>query len=196
MMSAEVAPDRVAAGATVRDGLLVEQAARGNAEAFDALLAPRLDRLFRMAVAITRSEADAHDAVQEACLLAWRQLPRLRELARFDAWLAQILVNACRGLLRRRRRVSGREVEIDMTEAVHLADSAPSGTERLGEAEVIQHAFARLDPTARSLLVLHYVDGRPLGEIAAALGAPLGTIKWRLWRARRALDRALEKERR
>lgn len=195
-MSAEGAPDRLATGAIGRDALLIEQASRGDAEAFDAVLVPRLDRLFRMAVAITRSEADAYDAVQEACLLAWRQLPRLRDHARFDAWHAQILVNACRGLLRQRRRVSGREVEIDMSEVAHRADTAPSGAERLGDVEIIQQAFSRLDPTARSLLVLHYVDGRPLSEIAGVLRAPLGTVKWRLWRARRALDRALQEERR
>lgn len=195
MMSAEVAPDRIA-GATSRDGVLIEQAARGDADAFDAVLAPRLDRLFRMAVAITRNEADAYDAVQEACLLAWRELPRLRDTSRFDAWQTQILVNACRGLLRRRRRVSGREVEIDLGDTMDRRYSVASGAERLGDVEVIQRAFGRLDPTARSLLVLHYVEGRPLGEIASVLRIPVGTVKWRLWRARRALDKALEEERR
>lgn len=194
--------DRTGASATARDtdARLLERAAEGDVDAFDVLLRPRLDRLFRMAVAITRSEADARDAVQEASVHAWRELPRLRDRERFDAWLAQILVNACRSLLRRRRRTSVREIDVD-----GLADpSAGNGgayagrgeVEDVPEVDLIRRAFERLDPTVRSLLVLHYVEERPLAEIGRILGSPVGTIKWRLSNARRALDRALEVERR
>jgi RNA polymerase sigma-70 factor (ECF subfamily) len=179
------------------DEALLERAARGEPEAFDALIRPRLDRLFRMAMAITRSDADARDAVQEACVLAWRELPRLRDRRRFDAWLSQILVNACRGLLRRQRRVRVREVDVDDTSAAPPAAYATaSGADQLAEAEMIRRAFVRLDAETRSLLVLHYVEERPLAEIGRVLGDPVGTIKWRLSKARRALDRALEVERR
>ena len=175
---------------------LLERAARGEPEAFDAVIRPRLDRLFRMAMAITRSDADARDAVQEACVLAWRELPRLRDRGRFDAWLSQILVNACRGLLRRQRRVRVREVDVDDGTSAPAAYATVSGADQLAEAELIRRAFDRLDPDTRSLLVLHYVEERPLAEIGRVLGAPVGTIKWRLSNARRALDRALEVERR
>ena len=176
---------------------LLDRAARGEPEAFDTLIRPRLDRLFRMAMAITRSDADARDAVQEACVLAWRELPRLRDRARFDAWLSQILVNACRGLLRRQRRVRVRELDVDETGGGEPAAYATaSGPDQLAEAELIRRAFDRLDADTRSLLVLHYVEERPLAEIGRVLGAPVGTIKWRLSNARRALDRALEVERR
>ena len=80
-----------------RDGELIELAASGDRDAFDALIRPRLDRLYRMAFAVTRAEADARDATQDACVLAWRELPRLRDRDRFDAWLSQIVVNAARG---------------------------------------------------------------------------------------------------
>jgi RNA polymerase sigma-70 factor (ECF subfamily) len=175
---------------------LLERAARGEPEAFDAVIRPRLDRLFRMAMAITRSDADARDAVQEACVLAWRELPRLRDRRRFDAWLSQILVNACRGLLRRQRRVRVREVDVEDGASAPAAYATVSGADQLAEAELIRRAFDRLDPDTRSLLVLHYVEERPLAEIGRLLGAPVGTVKWRLSNARRALDRALEVERR
>jgi RNA polymerase sigma-70 factor, ECF subfamily len=179
------------------DQTLVGRAASGDTDAFDSLIRPRLDRLFRMAFAILRSEADARDAVQEACVLGWRELPSLRDRARFDSWLAQILVNSCRALLRRQRRVRVREMEVDeAAEASGRGGFATGPGETLGEVEAIRRAFERLKPEVRSLLVLHYVEERPLAEIGRILGAPVGTIKWRLSNARAALDRALEVERR
>lgn len=179
------------------DGLLL-RAARGDAEAFDALIRPRLDRLFRIALAITREETDARDAVQEACISAWRELPRLRDPDRFDSWLSQILVNACRILLRRRKRVRIREIAVDR--GFHDAEAAAFSTgghgEKVAEVDAIRRAFERLDPAVRALLAMHYMEERPLAEIARVLGAPVGTIKWRLSNARRELDRALKVERR
>lgn len=188
------------------DPRLLERAAHGDLAAFDEILRPRLARMYRMAVAITRSEADARDAVQEASIHAWRELARLRSPDRFDAWLDQILVNACRSLLRRTRRVSVREIDLDAPGDAGDGGGADrgGGIPGLGsstdpdatEVDLIRRAFDRLAPDVRSLLVLHYVEERPLAEIARVLGSPVGTIKWRLSQARRALDRALEAERR
>jgi RNA polymerase sigma-70 factor, ECF subfamily len=133
--------------------------------------------------------------VQDACILAWRELPRLRNRDRFDPWLAQILVNACRGVLRRHRRVRVREIEVDGIEA-HPDAFATGGEEAVGEVEAIRVAFDHLDADARSLIVMHYVEERPLAEIGRILKAPVGTVKWRLSNARKALDRALQEERR
>jgi RNA polymerase sigma factor (sigma-70 family) len=68
--------------------------------------------------------------------------------------------------------------------------------EQIAEVEAIRRAFDRLDPDVRALLVLHYQEEQPLADIARTLGAPVGTIKWRLSNARKALDRALKVERR
>ena len=184
-----------------RDGELLELAVTGDRDAFDALLRPRLDRLFRMAFAITRSEADARDATQDACVLAWRELPRLRDHDKFDAWLSQIVVNAARGVVRKTGRTRVREISVDMSgddagplTATYAGVAAESDT--FADSDAIQRAFRRLDGSTRALLVLHYVEGSPLADIARVHGAPVGTIKWRLSNARRALERALEAERR
>jgi len=186
------------ASAVVHDDGLLSLAAAGDADAFDALLRPRLDRLFRLAVAITRSEADARDATQDACVLAWRELPRLRDRGRFDPWLSQIVVNSCRMLLRRNRRGTIREISMDdpLRPVTHEEPSDAAEVDQFGETEAIQAAFERLDPAVRALLVLHYVEGRPLADIAKVIGSPVGTIKWRLSNARAALEKALKVERR
>src|SRR5688500_20148260 len=82
----------------------------GDAAAFDALVATRLDRCYRLAWSILSNDADAADATQDALVSAWRQLPRLREPASFDGWLNRIVANAA--LMARRRRVRLREVSV------------------------------------------------------------------------------------
>lgn len=177
------------------DVTFVRLAQAGDAAAFDRLAAARIDRAYRLAVAILRSEADARDAVQEAFVAAWRRLPDLREPASFDAWLDRIVVNACRMALRHRRTVRLRE--IDVADIEDPAGGAQPRRDPAGDvvgADVVHRAFARLDPDRRAILVLHHVEERPIIEIAGILGIPSGTVKWRLHAARAALERALEEE--
>jgi RNA polymerase sigma-70 factor, ECF subfamily len=181
-----------------REIALVIRAADGDAAAFDELIGPRLPRLVRTARAIVRDEALARDVVQDTCVQAWRELASVRDPARFDAWLTQVLVNGCRSALRRVSRRSVREIPMD--DPITGEPRGGHATEgllgdRVVEAEALRRAFLRLDGDQRSLLVLHYVEDRPVGEIAKVLGMPSGTVKWRLSRARAALERAMEAER-
>ncbi|HLO36644.1 MAG TPA: sigma factor, partial [Candidatus Deferrimicrobium sp.] len=95
---------------TASDEVLVRRAGSGDVAAFDALLASRLDRCYRLAWSILANEADAADATQDAFVAAWRQLPRLHDPAAFDAWLNRIVANAAR--MARRHRVRLREIEM------------------------------------------------------------------------------------
>jgi RNA polymerase sigma-70 factor (ECF subfamily) len=176
--------DRTAA----TDDALIVAARGGDTAAFGALVAPRLARSVRMAQAILASEADALDAVQETFLAAWVSLPDLRDPARFDAWLNQVLANRCRDALRRRRRV--REITIEDTE---IARPDPSGASL--ERAAILAAFDRLSVPDRQILVLHHLEELPVEAVADRLGIPAGTVKSRLYAARRALERALETQR-
>jgi RNA polymerase sigma factor (sigma-70 family) len=168
----------------------VESALDGDLQAFDRLVLVHLPRTYRIALAILGSEADAGDAVQEAWLAAWRQLRTLRDPARFDAWLDQILVNACRMSLRRRGRVR----EIRMPEGFD-AEAPQAALSQVAERDALDRAFGRLTVEQRTILVLHHLERRPLSAIAAALVIPVGTAKSRLHAARAALERVLETER-
>lgn len=183
---------RVEALVSAPDGALIERASHGDAAAFEALIETRLDRLFRTAWSIVGNEADARDATQDACLSAWRELPRLRESDRFDAWLSRVLVNACRAKLRRRVRV--REVQMQPDHDRPGPNSDDPGL--LGEMDAISRAFDRLSADARAILVLHHLRHEPVTAIAASMGIPAGTVKSRLHSARADLQRALERERR
>ncbi len=183
------------------DAALISRAGRGDVAAFDLLLAPRLDRCYRLAWAILENDADAADATQDACIAAWRQLPRLRDAGAFDGWLNRIVANAAR--MARRHRIRLREVQVkpaahdvDQQEAAAPApdDAGSAAFEGVVQRDAILRAFDRLRPDERSILALHHLDERPVSEIARTLGIPTGTAKWRLHAARRSLERALEAE--
>jgi RNA polymerase sigma-70 factor (ECF subfamily) len=172
-------------------GRVVRAAMAGDVGAFETLLAARLERTHRIAQAVLGSALDAGDATQEAWLSAWRQLPRLRDPERFDAWLDHIVVNACRMQARGRRRLR----EVSLPDDFDPQMGGP-GPEQLAERHLLEAAFGRLDIDQRTILVLHDLEQRPLADIAEVLHIPVGTAKSRLHVARAALERALEGERR
>lgn len=180
--------EQVANGARLADADLIERARAGDTDAFGALVAARLERTLRMARAILGSEPDALDAVQEAFLAAWVHLSTLRDPSRFDAWLNQTLANRCRDVLRRRGRV--REIAID---DLHLSRPDPASAS-IDRAALLA-AFDRLSVPSRQLLVFRHLEDLTNEEIGVRLGIPPGTVKSRLFAARRALERALETQR-
>jgi RNA polymerase sigma-70 factor (ECF subfamily) len=170
---------------------LVEGARHGDRAAFDALVRRKVDVVYRTSLAILGREADAEDATQETFLAVWRNLPTLRDPDRFDAWLGRITVNACRLTLRRRRNIH----EIPTEDVAALTERGAQSAGRLGDAtaetDAFDRAFGRLAVEDRALLLFHHRDELALAEIADRLGIPLGTVKSRLHRARRALERAM-----
>ena len=172
-----------------RDDDLVARASAGDVDAFEVLVAARLNRAVRTASAILGNEADAHDVVQEAFVATWRHLPKLRDRARFDPWLNKMIVNRCRDALRRRRR--SREVDLDDALALQSEDA----TGAAADLAALNSAFDRLSVAQRQLLVMHHLHRVPVADLARELGIPEGTAKWRLHAARAALTRALEADR-
>lgn len=177
---------------------LILRARAGDAEAFESLVATRVDRCYRLAWTILGNAEDAADATQEGFVAAWRELPRLRDLSAFDGWLNRIVANAAR--MSRRHRVRLREVSVEEQDEVNEGNLGGGAGERRAESDqivsndAIARAFDRLRPAERLILVLHHVEERPVAEIARSLGIPVGTAKWRLHAARAALERALEAE--
>jgi RNA polymerase sigma-70 factor (ECF subfamily) len=163
---------------TVDQQGLVERAKRGDHDAFVALIDLSLARLDAAAWLILRDAELARDAVQDAMVRAWRDLPRLRDPDRFGPWLHRLTVNACLDQVRRRRR---RVIEVELTPLDHPAVADSSAM--LADRDLLDHALARLDPEQRAVVVLRFFLGLSLPETAAALGIPIGTVKSRLHRS-------------
>lgn len=160
----------------------VERASRGDHDAFAILVDLALPRLDAAARLILRDQDLAHDAVQDALIRAWHDLPGLRDPDRFDAWVHRLTVNACLDMLRRRRR---RPIEVEVLPFDSPVVSDLSGG--LADRELLDNALRHLDPGHRAVVALHYLLGMPLPEVARSLGIPLGTAKSRLHYALEAM---------
>lgn len=165
---------------------LVERARRGDDVAFSELVDADGDRCFAIAYRILRDVEAAQDAVQQAFLLAWRELPRLRQIERYDVWLHRLLVNACYEESRRKRRWNSRVRVLPVD-----GPAAPDPTVSVDDRDLLDRAFARLTPQHRAVFVLHHYAGLPVASIAEIVGVPVGTVKSRLHHATRSLRGAI-----
>jgi RNA polymerase sigma-70 factor (ECF subfamily) len=165
---------------------LVEAARRGDHDAFEALVIAAGDRLYSMARLVLRDADRAEEAVQDALLRAWRQLPSLRDPERFDAWVYRLLVHACADVGRRNQRWSA---EVRMIQAEPATED---GTASLATRDQLERGFRRLRPEQRAVVVLHHYLGLAVPEVAEVLGIPVGTAKSRIHYAMEVLRAALE----
>ena len=144
------------------------------------------DRLYAIARLILRDVDRAQDAVQEALVRAWRELPGLRDPDRFGAWLHRLIVNACADQGRHQRRWSAQ------VRVIGSEPQAEDGTRLSADRDQLERGFRRLKPDQRAVVVLHFYLGLPMPEVAETMGIPLGTAKSRLHYAIEALRAALE----
>jgi RNA polymerase sigma-70 factor (ECF subfamily) len=166
---------------------LVEQAQRGDAEAFDSLARMVGDRCLAIAVRILRETDLAEDAVQAALITAWTDLRTLRDPSRFEPWLHRILTNACYAeAKRRKRRFEG--IKILPAAEAHGADEYLAVDDR----DLLERAFRRLTVQQRAILIFHHYLGLSISEVADRIDIPVGTAKSRLHHATRALRASVD----
>lgn len=170
---------------------LVEQAQRGDREAFAILARAHGDRLMAIAQRILRDVGRAEDAVQQTLVIAWRELPALRDPDHFDRWLQRLLVNASYAE-HRRSKAWAANVRV-------LPLEGPAGPDKglaFEHRDRLERGFRRLPPDQRAMLVLTHYLGLTPTEIAGRLGIPVGTANSRLHYAHRAMRAAIEADER
>jgi RNA polymerase sigma-70 factor (ECF subfamily) len=173
---------------------LIERDQLGDAEAFARLVSSHLDSSWRFVRAIGGSRVDPDDVVEEAFVMVWRDLPRLRDADAFDAWLRAVLVHATRHAIR----------ASDGVHLIRIADDASSDTidrsariradalvdphlepgASLARRDSLARAFGRLSIDQRTILVLHYLEGDGLERISEVIRRPMGTRDRRLGECR------------
>jgi RNA polymerase sigma-70 factor (ECF subfamily) len=180
-MTASEAPDEV----------LVLGAILGNLEAFEQLVLRYRPAVVRLARTIVGGD-DAEDVAQDALLLAFKALPGIEEPRRFAAWLSAITRHRALRFSKSedkhvRKRVALDEALIEKIDA--LAKPAPATTE--DNQEMIT-ALESLSADYAMPLRLHFLDEMPLKRIAAFMGVPLSTVKWRIHHGKKLLRAQLE----
>jgi RNA polymerase sigma-70 factor (ECF subfamily) len=166
---------------------LVVRAQQGDQRSFEALTATEHPRLFRVAHGILGDPHLAEDATQQAFLDIWRNIPRLRDAAKFEGWSYRLLVHACYAEARRR------------PDWVGLDRLPPGGGPRASEAyasvlerDRLERAFHRLSLDHRAVIVMRYLLDMTPEQVAETLGIPRRTVYSRLKRAMPAMRAALE----
>jgi RNA polymerase sigma-70 factor, ECF subfamily len=166
---------------------LVVAAQRGDQAAFVDLVRLHGGRFFAIAHRILRDVDRAEDALQEALVIAWRDLPSLRDPDRFDAWVHRLLTNVCIAEAGRERK------RINNLYVLPIDDpAAPDEFLGIADRDQLDRGFRRLKPDERAILVLRHFVGYEPTEIAELLGISAGTIRSRLHHAHRAMRAALE----
>ena len=150
-------------------------------EAFGTQVMAMRDTLYRVSATLLRREADREDAVSEAIARALVKLPGLRHPEAFESWMIRILINECYNILRHNKR----EIAVDEVPDVYFAPE---------DSRELYRAFQALEEKYRLPMVLHYVEGYNVDEVARMLRRPEGTIKSQLMRGRKMLRQALDGE--
>ena len=177
---------------------LVRRTQDGSQEAFDELYQLTRDRAYFVALSVTRNEQDALDIVQDAYLKAWQSIGDLQKPELFTAWLRQITGNTAKTYIKKRKPlmfVSGDDDGAGILNFLPEEDGAYIPDASMDSAEtrrLIMEIVEGLPEDQRLCVLMYYYDELPLGEIAEALDAPLGTVKKRLYLARKKISDSVE----
>ncbi len=182
---------------------VIERMKRGDVSALEVLVERYYARAARVAYLITQDPAAAEDVAQEAFVKAFEKIGQFDQRRRFEPWFMRSVCNAAIKACRRQARLvpleEHRQGEDRLEFAELLVDPAPTVEEQVDgrlRRERIQTALATLPPRQRAAVVQRYYLGLDHREISAALGSPVGTVKWLLHQARRNLRALLQSSRR
>jgi RNA polymerase sigma-70 factor (ECF subfamily) len=174
----------------VPDEVLVVAAMMGDLSAFDELCARYRAAVVRAAQAIV-GRSDAEDVAQDAFLIAFKALPTLEAPSKFAAWLGAITRHRAFRFTQRERMHKAGRVELDEALLEKLAALNVPLVEQ-ADKEELRHALERVPEDYALVLRLHYLDEMPLKRIAAFVGVPLTTVKWRVHQGKKLLREQLE----
>jgi RNA polymerase sigma-70 factor, ECF subfamily len=169
------------------DEQLLDQFIDGSRRCFDALVRRHEDRIFALALRMMGDRSEALDASQEIFLTLWRRAGSFRGDSSFSTWLYRIGINTCHDLLRKRKRVPQPHEE-----PPEPVDGRPGMEEAVTLRMDLAQALAGIQSDYRDAVLMHDLGGVPYDEIARLTGVPVGTVKSRISRGRRALAAALE----
>ena len=175
------------------DHVLVRRAQAGHVDAFEELVVRYRDAVYRVALRLLGTPADAEDAAQDALVTAWQALPTFRGDSAVSSWLFRIVVNKCYDVQRRSRFVQPVDLQ-DAGAQAQFPAVVDTGTtvEQQHRVDAVRRALAALPLDLRAPLVLRELEGCSYAEVAEVLGLPEATVRGRLARGRQELVRHVQ----
>lgn len=183
---------------------LLSQCKQGNRNAFNILVETYQSRVLNMAYGMLSNAEDANDAAQEVFIKIYRNIERFEEKSSLSTWIYRITVNVCNDMLRKRTRhaptisLFSRGNNDDDEKPLEIKDNTPTPEERMEMTETqkeVRHALDELSDEFKTVITLYDLEGLSYDEISEILKCPVGTIKSRLNRARKALKKNLSEKR-
>ena len=181
------------------DQALVFAAQSGNDACFEELYKRYYDKTYALAKTTLKNEADAQDVLQSTFIKAWRNLGSLSDPSAFNTWLGRITLNECYSILRSRKSAVSIDDEGEEGEVLQLESDLllPAEYAERGDLSVrLTKIISELSEVQRETVVLYYYQELSIEEIAAAMDCSAGTVKSRLFLARRALKTEIEEQER
>lgn len=181
----------------MQDELMLRKAQKGDAAAFEQLVGPHEQLLWRTCWHMMGNMEDAKDALQETMLKAWRSIGAYRGDASLSTWLYRIAASCCMDAMRRQKVRRAESMDAMREGGFEPQDPGPGPEEQTEQQErrrELREALAQLTEDQRAVLVLTAVEGRSYEETAEALGVAVGTVKSRCNRARTRLTEILQKK--
>ncbi len=158
---------------------LIKRAKNGDAEAFDLLMRPQLQRMYRIAISMLENEEDAADAIQETVLKCWQKVGQLKNEEYFQTWLTRILINQCKDILKARKKY----VLVEEMPEIEYEDRY--------ETDDWKAILNNLEEKYRVVMELYYVEGFSAKEIAKLLHIKEVNVRSRMSRGRKQLEQYL-----
>lgn len=161
----------------------IKQAKKGDKQAFEAIIMKHIDYLYRIAYTTLRNENNIEDAIQNTILKSFEKIHTLRKEEFFKTWITKILMNECRNLMRKEKKIIYLE-EIERAEDEYVQEKEI----KLDIKEVLKH----LSNEYREVINYYYIQEKKISEISKILKVPEGTVKSRLSRARKIMAEMLK----
>lgn len=178
---------------TAEEAMLVRRMKQGDLAAFDKLYAQYYDRLYRTACMITGNQADGEDVAQETFIKMYLHCAELKKDEQFRYWLYRILNRTAWQLSKKHSREQPKEQILELADT-SAADSPVVHVLKHERDQAIIEAVRKLEYRQRTVIILHYYNGLGTKEIARIMECVEGTVKSRLFAARKNLKSLLSKE--
>lgn len=158
---------------------LIEEVKNRNPDAFEQLMQPQLQRMYRIAISMLHNEEDAADAIQETVLRCWKKIGQLKNEEYFETWLTRILINQCKNVLKQRRKIVPIE---EFPELIHEEHYFTDEWKKI---------LSNLSEKYQIVMELYYVEGFSAKEIAKMLHITEVNVRSRMLRGRKQLEQIL-----